>query len=204
MFLTEIERIVWSKNTRVIFQYPVLRNLSNSMFFLVQLARQDTGVQNRDDAAREIRSIFRTGLLAGQDLCSIYGSPADPVVSPVSSGGIIPALREANLESALALDSDMDVLRAVQDWHPLVSALLLSVSNLIGNWSQGPYNRIDDSYIFFLQSPFADFLLFFSDVCFLSFYFVFNYFIFILQEKDTERKERKDYFYIFMFFYIYV
>jgi len=81
----------------------------------MQLARQDAGVQNRDDAAREIRSIFRTGLLAGQDLCPIYGGPADPAVSPVSSGGIIPTLREANLESALALDSDMDVLRATQD-----------------------------------------------------------------------------------------
>lgn len=85
------------------------------MLFLVQLARQDARVQNRDDVAREIRSIFRTGLLAGQDLCPIFGRPADPAVSPVSSGRIIPALREASLESALALDSDMDVLRAVQD-----------------------------------------------------------------------------------------
>lgn len=85
------------------------------MLLLVQLARQDAGVQNRDDAARKIRSIFRTGLLAGQDLCPIYGRPTDPAVSPVSSGRIIPALREANLESALALDSGVDVLRAVQD-----------------------------------------------------------------------------------------
>lgn len=48
---------------------------------LAQLARQDAGIQNRDDAARKIRSIFRTGLLAGQDLCSIYGCPANPTVS---------------------------------------------------------------------------------------------------------------------------
>lgn len=81
----------------------------------MQLARQDAGIQNWDNVAREIRSIFRTGLLADQDLCPIYGGPANPAVSSVSSGGIIPALREANLESALALDSDMDVLRAIQD-----------------------------------------------------------------------------------------
>lgn len=81
----------------------------------MQLARQDARVQNRDDAAREIRSIFRIGLLAGQDLCPIYGRPADPAVSSVSSGRIIPALREANLESVFALDSDMDILRAVQN-----------------------------------------------------------------------------------------
>lgn len=81
----------------------------------MQLARQDAGIQNWDNVAREIRSIFWTGLLAGQDLCPIYGCPADPAVSSVSSGGIIPTLREANLESALALDSYMDVLRAVQD-----------------------------------------------------------------------------------------
>lgn len=81
----------------------------------MQLARQDTGIQNRNDAARKIRSIFRPGLLAGQDLCSIYRCPANPTVSPVGPSRIIPALREANLESALALDSDVDVLRAVQD-----------------------------------------------------------------------------------------
>lgn len=85
------------------------------MSSLVQLARQDAGIQNRDDAARKIRSIFRSGLLAGQDLCPIYGCPANPTVSPVGPGRIIPALRETNLESTLALDSNVDVLRAVQD-----------------------------------------------------------------------------------------
>lgn len=85
------------------------------MFSLVQLARQDAGIQNRDYVARKIRSIFRPGLLAGQNLCPIYGCPANPAVSPVGPSRIIPTLREANLESALALDSDVDVLRAVQD-----------------------------------------------------------------------------------------
>jgi len=64
LFPIKVEKIVRSKKVRVISRYPALWNLSNSMLFLVQLARQDAGVQNRDDAAREIRSIFRTGLLA--------------------------------------------------------------------------------------------------------------------------------------------
>lgn len=165
------------------------------MLFLVQLARQDAGIQNRDDAAREIRSIFRIGLLASQDLCPIYGRPTDSAVSPVSSGGIIPALREANLESALALDSDMDVLRAVQNWQPLVSASLLPVSNFTGNRSQGPDNKIDDSQIFFLQSLFTKFLLYGRDWdIFVSLIFIlFNCFIFILQnKKDPQIKEEKD------------
>ena len=80
----------------------------------VRAARQDAGIQNRHDAAREVQSIFRAGLLAGQDLCPIHGSAADSAVSPVSPSGIIPALREANLESTLALDSGVHVLRAIQ------------------------------------------------------------------------------------------
>lgn len=111
---------------------------------LARLARQDAGIRNRNDAARKIRSIFRTGLLAGQDLCSIYGCPANPTVSSVGPSRIIPALRETNLESTLALDSNVDVLRAVQDWQPLVSALLSSVSNFTGIWLQRYYNEIDN------------------------------------------------------------
>jgi len=64
LFPIKVEKIIRSKKVRVISRYPTFRNLSNSMLFLVQLARQDAGVQNRDDAAREIQSIFRTRLLA--------------------------------------------------------------------------------------------------------------------------------------------
>lgn len=54
-------------------------------------------------------------------------------------------------------------------------------------------NRIDDSQIFFLQSPFIDLLLWrLRYLCLPSLYLVFNYFVFILQDKISGKKRKKN------------
>ena len=91
------------------------------------IARQATGIQDWDNAPWTLRSIFRARLLAREDLCPFDFHPKNSVVSTASSGWIIPALGEANLESASTLDSNILVLRTLWNWQSPISASLPQV-----------------------------------------------------------------------------
>ena len=122
------------------------------------IARQATGIQDWDNAPWTLRSIFRARLLAGEDLCPFDSHPKNSVVSTASSGWIIPALGEANLESASTLDSNILVLRALWDWQSPISAslpqVILFVSAFITRCELFVKNRIartpDSSWYFAL------------------------------------------------------